>query len=270
MSISTAISSTGTDGVLIRGYPLTELMAKVSFAEVVHLMLRGELPDRKTARLIDAILVSSVDHGPDAPSTHVARAAASCGVPLATAVAAGIASIGTNHGGAGEACARLLQEALSSAMDSNPDEVLRNAAVAIVERAAASGSHLPGFGHRVYKEKDPRAETLFAFAQELGLYGMHARLARLVAEELGKAKGKHLVLNIDGAQAALLSDLGFPWQQVQPLFIIGRSLGLCAQAGEEIGSAVPLGYLKSARVLAEYSGPCRRAAGFAPKEENRQ
>ena len=296
MSLRTSISSGGAEGIRIRGYALTDLMAGAGFADVVHLMLRGELPDRAIARMIEAILVSSVDHGPNAPSIHVARAMASCGVPLATAVGGGIAAIGTNHGGAGEACARILQEALAdpacsgsarsgsecagsevsgegrsgaSPAGSSPaivsgdarsgigraDKDLASIAADIVRTARASGAKLPGYGHRVYKDADPRTEALFALAGELGLPGDHARLARLVAEELERITGKRLVLNVDGAQAAILSDLGFSWSQVQALFIIGRSVGLCAQAAEEIASSAPLAYLKSAPVSADYVGP---------------
>lgn len=259
MNISTAISDVDSGGVRIRGYALTELMAKASFAEVLYLSLRGELPGRAAARLIDAILVSAVDHGPNAPSIHVARAAASCGVPLATAVATGIASIGTNHGGAGEACARLLQEALADAGEARGEADLEKIAAKIVARALGSGTNLPGFGHRVYKESDPRAEALFDLAKELGLYGDHSRLAVHVAAAIGAAKGKRLALNIDGAQAALLSDLGFQWRQVMSLFIVGRSLGLCAHVEEELASARPLGYIKAAPAAAEYSGPPSRS-----------
>lgn len=279
MNMTTRISNASSEGIRIRGYALTDLMAGASFAEVVHLMLRGELPDSATSRMIEAILVSAVDHGPNAPSIHVARATASCGVPLATAVAAGISAIGTNHGGAGEACARILQDALAGvsgeripgaflpgAGTSLQDETLRRAAFTIVGAARESGVNLPGYGHRVYKEKDPRTGALLALAKELGLYGDCARLASLVAEELEKAKGRRLVLNIDGAQAAVLSDLGFSWRQVQPLFIVGRCLGLCAHAAEEIASATPLAYLKAAPAAAEYSGPGPRALPAAPRD----
>ncbi len=259
MKISTVLSEAGSGGVTIRGYSLTDLMAKASFAEVLYLVLRGELPGRAAARLIDAILVSAVDHGPNAPSIHVARATASCGVPLATAVAAGIASIGTNHGGAGEACARLLQEALAESGENRNDADIDRIAEKLVARALESGKNLPGYGHRVYKDSDPRAEALFGLAKEQGLFGDHSRLALQVAKAIAVQKGKSLALNIDGAQAALLSDLGFPWRQVMSLFIVGRSLGLCAHASEELESAVPLGYIKAAPADAEYLGPPSRS-----------
>ena len=268
MKISTALSYSSPEGVRLRGYSLTELMSKASFADVLYLVLRGELPSRAVARLIDAILVSAVDHGPNAPSIHVARAAASCGVPLATAVATGIASIGTNHGGAGEACARLLQEALAESAGKRGDNELELMAARLVTKALESGKNLPGYGHRVYKESDPRTETLFKLAKELGLFGDHSRLALQVAKAIAAQKGTSLALNIDGAQAALLSDLGFPWGQVMSLFIVGRSLGLCAHAAEELESSKPLGYLKAAPVVADYSGPDPR--NMKPGKEGRE
>lgn len=261
MTLTTSISTADSGGVILRGLPLAGLMAEHSFAEVVHLALRGSLPDRGTARLVDAILVSATDHGPDAPSIHIARATASCGVPLSTAVANGIAAIGKIHGGAGEDCARILQDALrgarqGSAPGASPaDSELAALAAGIVERAQASGANLPGVGHRVYKDSDPRTLALFGLARELGLFGPHARLAELVAEALSRAKGRRLVLNVDGAQAGVLSDLGYPWAQVMSLFVIGRTVGLCAHSGEELASGIPLGYLNAAPASVEYSGP---------------
>lgn len=257
MTLVTSISEADAGGVILRGYPLADLMARRSFAEVVHLALRGSLPDPAAARLVNAILVSAVDHGVNAPSIHIARAAASCGVPLSTAVAAGVSSIGKIHGGAGEECARILQEAVAAAGDPPPgdDTALGAAAERIVRDAAARGANLPGFGHRVYKDRDPRAVALYALARESGLAGPHARLAELVAAALSAAKGRPLVLNVDGAQAAILSDLGYPWRQVTGLFIIGRVAGLCAHAGEELSGGIPLGFLGAAPVDARYEGP---------------
>lgn len=260
MTLTTSISTADSGGVILRGHPLAGLMAEHSFAEVVHLALRGSLPDRGTARLVDAILVSATDHGPDAPSIHIARATASCGVPLSTAVANGIAAIGKTHGGAGEDCARILQAALAGATGTpgalpQGDDQLAPIAAEIVGRAHVSGANLPGFGHRVYKDSDPRTLALYGLARELGLFGPHARLAELVAEALSRAKGRRLVLNVDGAQAGVLSDLGYPWRQVMSLFVIGRTVGLCAHAGEELASGIPLGYLNAAPASVEYSGP---------------
>ena len=261
MTIETAISKGTDEGIALSGFALTDLMKHANFAECVFLLLAGRKPSSAQAKLVDAILVGCADHGVNAPSTHIARASASCGVPLATAVGAGIASIGTNHGGAGEACARLLQRGLqlgsadpAAAAEKILDEFFGEGALG----AAAIGHHLPGFGHRVYKEEDPRAACLLEMAAALELSGQHVALAKALERRLEERKGKRLVLNVDGAQAALLSDLGLGWNRVQAFFIVGRSLGLCAQVIEELETGKPLGYVKSAPVQDHYVGPGER------------
>ncbi len=262
MTMETAISSGTDEGVALSGFAITDLMQNASFAECVFLLLSGRKPSPAQAKLTDAILVGCADHGINAPSTHVARASASCGVPLATAVGAGIASIGTNHGGAGEACARLLQQGVHQGVLSGhadpaaiADRLLDQFFGVGAEGAAGAGAHFPGFGHRVYKEADPRAVRLLRMAEELGLSGEHVALAKALERRLEERKGKRLVLNVDGAQAALLSDLGLGWNRVQAFFIVGRSLGLCAQVIEEIESGKQLAYVKAAPVQERYVGP---------------
>jgi citryl-CoA lyase len=250
MTIATSISQGSDEGIALAGYPLTDLMRSATFGEIVFLLLAGRKPTTAEARLTDAILISCSDHGLNAPSAHVARASASCGVPLATAVATGIASIGTHHGGAGKACAQLLQEGLLSD-EGDPSKLADH----LLDTAFGQGRNIPGYGHRVYKDADPRAVLLLELAGELQLSGKHCGLAQLLEARLEARKGKRLVLNVDGAQAAILSDLGVPWNRVQPFFIIGRSLGLCTQVLEELGSSQALGYLKASPASQKYVGP---------------
>ncbi|HUX22715.1 MAG TPA: citryl-CoA lyase [Spirochaetia bacterium] len=247
--VKTKISALIDGRLVVRGYDIAELIATASFADCVHLLLSGELPEAGARRVIEAILVSCIDHGVNAPSIHVARASASCGIPISTAVAAGIASIGKHHGGAGEECARLLQEAASGS--GTP----REQAARIVGGAIDAGKNLPGFGHRDYKETDPRTAALFEVARNNAHYSDHCRLAEMIVEELERRKGWRLVLNIDGAHAAILSDLGYHWSRVQSFFLIGRSVGLCAHVHEEVEGGRPLGYLGSSRVEVGYEGP---------------
>jgi citryl-CoA lyase len=261
MSVRTLISKGGDEGVRIRGYKLVDLMEGSSFAAAVHLLLMGELPGRAEARLLDAILVSAVDHGINAPSIHIARAQASCGVPLSTAVAAGVASIGTHHGGAGEACARILQEALAARSDP-AGQGIGDTAKKIAEEHLSAVKNIPGFGHRVYKTSDPRTDALLGLAKDLGLLGDHCRLALGIVDEIERIKGRRLVLNVDGAQAAILSDMGYRWPKVACLFVIGRTAGLCAHVAEELESGRPLGYLKETAAEEDYQGsPDRSLCG---------
>ena len=108
------ISKIEPDHIVTRGFRQEDLIGTVPFSSVFFLLIRGRMPDDKEARMIDALITSSIDHGTTPPSTHAARIVASAGVPLPTAVAAGILAVGDVHGGAIENSARILQEWVGS------------------------------------------------------------------------------------------------------------------------------------------------------------
>ena len=87
----------------IRGYPIQDLIGRLTFPQMIWLMVRGDLPSKAQAQLLEAALVASVDHGPHAPSIAIARMAVTCGVDLNNAMASGINVLGDIHGGAGPA-----------------------------------------------------------------------------------------------------------------------------------------------------------------------
>src|SRR5437660_6046514 len=99
---STAIIDMKPGMIRYRGYAIEELIGRVSFAEMVYLLTRGELPDPAAAKLLEAALVAAVDHGPQAPSIAAARMAITCGVGINNAMASAINMLGDVHGGAGE------------------------------------------------------------------------------------------------------------------------------------------------------------------------
>src|SRR5437879_3555504 len=104
----TALTSIAPDKILVRGYCLDEMMGRLTFAEAVYLLLMGELPTPSIGRMVDAIPVSSIDHGVRAPSTPAARNGATSGAPLKASVAAGVLAFGPRHGGDVESCMRFL------------------------------------------------------------------------------------------------------------------------------------------------------------------
>src|SRR6266481_6242214 len=110
----TSLSAVEPNKILIRGYRVQDLMERCSFGDVIYLTFKGELPTRNEGRLIEMIVVSSTDHSFLAPSIDATRFVASGGVPLQSAVAAGILSLGDHHGGAIEQCAKLLQESVKT------------------------------------------------------------------------------------------------------------------------------------------------------------
>ncbi|MDP2671585.1 MAG: citryl-CoA lyase [bacterium] len=239
----TAIT-TSKDGVpQIKGYKLTDLLQKVTFTRAIFLILTGELPEPKQEKMLNAVLVASIDHGVEAPSTTVARITVGDGVPLANAVAAGIGAIGKYHGGAVEAAAKLFQEAVKN----------NESADSIVKQAKEESRRLPGFGHKVY-EVDPRTAAILEVSQEIGFGGPHTELATKIEEELNQVSSKKLPLNIDGITAAVLSDLGLPWQLGNGFFVIARTVGLVAHVHEELTAEKPVSHrLSEEDVL--YNGP---------------
>src|SRR5438094_7237771 len=109
----TALTDIAPNKILIRGYPLDEMMGRLSFAEAVYLLLMGELPTAAIGRMFNAILVSSIDHGVTPPSTLAARNVATSGAPMKDCVAAGILAFGPHHGGDIETCMRFLDTGLT-------------------------------------------------------------------------------------------------------------------------------------------------------------
>src|SRR2546426_8080161 len=95
----TALTSIAPNKILIRGYPVDEMMGRLSFAEAVYLLLMGELPTPAIGRMFNAILVSSLDHGVTPPSTLAARNVATSGAPMKDCAAAGTLAFGPHHGG---------------------------------------------------------------------------------------------------------------------------------------------------------------------------
>jgi citrate synthase len=225
--------------ILVRGYPLDEMMGRLGFAEAVYLLLMGELPTPAIGRMLNAVLVSTIDHGVTPPSTLAARNVATSGAPLKDCVAAGILAFGPHHGGDIESCMRFLDSGLSRV---RAGMTVQAAADAIIAECAAAHEVPPGFGHR-FHTRDPRAARLFQMALELELEGEHVRLIRACERALDADKdrvGRPLPVNVDGAIAAISADLGFAYELGNAIFLISRLPGLIAHAHEERTRETPM------------------------------
>src|SRR5437773_3312301 len=148
---NSAITRVEPDRVAVRGYDIVELMGHVSFGAAVHLLLTGELPSPAIGRLMDGILVSSIDHGATPPSALAARTVASTGGSLSASVAAGIMSINRHHGGAIEDCARQLKKIADRATRESIS--MDEAATRSLAEMKEAGDRMPGFGHRYRSEE---------------------------------------------------------------------------------------------------------------------
>ena len=218
--------------ILVRGYPLDEMMGRLGFAEAVYLLLMGELPTPAIGRMLNAVLVSSIDHGVTPPSTLAARNVATTGAPLKDCVAAGILAFGPHHGGDIESCMRFLDGGLTLM---RAGKTVQQAADAIVDECVAAHQEPPGFGHR-FHTRDPRAARLFQMALELEVEGEHVRLIRATERAIeahASHFGRPLPVNVDGAIAAISADLGFAYELGNAIFLISRLPGLIAHAHEE-------------------------------------
>lgn len=267
----TAITRIAPNSVRVRGYDIAELMGRVSFGSAVYLLLRGEVPAEPVGRLMDAILVSSIDHGVTPPSALAARTVASTGGSLAQAVAAGVLTINRFHGGAIEDCARQLQRILQRA-EAAPDphapdpaaplsnDALDAAAAAELADMKARGQRMSGFGHR-YHTADPRTARLFELSARAGLVDHRARhiAAAHAVERAFASAGRPLPINVDGAIGAILADLGFEPETMNGLFMIARVPGLVAHAVEECARERPMRRIDPNQ--AEYDGPPPRDLG---------
>ncbi len=238
----TAISWHFDKEAYVRGYKLKDLIGNLTFSQAIYLVLTGELPDDKKVKMMDAILVTMIEHSIAPPSVIAARAVISGGNPIHVGVGAGILAFGKVHGGALEDCMRLFQENI----DKNPSD--------IVEDYFSQGKRIPGYGHRYYKEGDPRTERLFSIAKELGFFGKYCKFALDLEKQIERKKGKKLVLNVDGAVGAVASELGFDWRIGEGLWIVGRIPGLVAHTYEEYTMEKPFSKRLDEEKEVEYIG----------------
>ncbi|MBI1822441.1 MAG: citryl-CoA lyase [Nitrospirae bacterium] len=228
MEWKTAVAGQIGAETVIRGYPLTELIGSVSFAEAIFLVLKGETPTEREKKLLEATLVAVIEHGIAPPSIVAARMVLSGGNSINSAVAAGALTLGDFHGGAIEMLAKILQESLTPDVDN-----VRSLAKRIVHEFKEKNQRVPGFGHKLYK-RDPRALKLIQIARDLGFKGKYIDFALAIQDELeADSKGKPLPLNVDGVTAAIMSEMGIHWRNGTGLFIIGRIPGVVAHVVEE-------------------------------------
>ena len=257
--------------IRLRGYAIEDLIrARVSFAQTVWLMTRGELPSPAQAGLLEAALMAGVDHGPQAPSIAIARMAATCGVGLNGAIASGLNVLGDVHGGAGEQALSLF-EAVADRLESGAamDDAVREALAAQV---AQHGKAIPGFGHR-FHPVDPRTAPLLERVDEAVCAGVvsghHAAIGRAIEDALARGRPRRIPMNIDGVTAVIYGELGFPAPLARGLFCLSRAVGLLAHAWEQTGQGGRIKGPLPRPWTWTYEGPPPRAVTLAGQADDR-
>lgn len=237
----TWIGSSTPDSITLAGHDLpSEIMGRLTLTELTYLLMTRREPTAGQRRVLDAVLVSLADHGLT-PSALAARLTYT-GAPEAIqgAVAAGLLGAGSVFLGPTGDTAEFLVDALRDhgAEESPDDDTLRRVAELALDNLPA-GARVPGLGHPVHKDEDPRTPRLYALAEEEGLLGPHLRLLAQVAAVNEARRGRRLVINGAGAGGAALVDIGLPPESVRGVVLIARTAGLVAHLVEE--ASQPLG-----------------------------
>ncbi len=249
----TAITKIEPNKIHVRGYPVDEMMGKLSFSQVIYLILKGELPSENVGKMIDAMLVSSVDHGASPPSTLAAITVASTGSTLNAALASGILAINKFHGGAIEGCMNVVLQ-IAKVKNERSLTIERSVESVLIDYRNKK-RRVPGFGHRLHN-KDPRSIKLFALAEKYKLAGEFVKIAKTIEIYLEKTANKALPINVDGAIATILCELDFLPSLANVFFIIARIPGLVAHIAEEQSRQKPM--RKIHPTAFEYDGHAER------------
>lgn len=204
-------------------------------------LLTGQEPPEEHVRGLNAYLVLLADHGMNA-STFTARVVASTESDIVSSVVAAIGALkGPLHGGAPSKVLDMLNEIGTT---ENAEPWLRN--------AITNGTRLMGFGHRVYKTEDPRAEELREMAQvaDPKSFVLFRRVEELSVALLDELKpGRRLYTNVEFYSAALMSSVGFPGDLFTPTFAVSRAAGWTAHILEQVSNN------RLIRPEADYTGP---------------
>ena len=251
----TAISKVEPNKIVVRGYNLMDLVGKYNYADLTYLLWRGELPPTNHSRMMDALLTVCLEHSLNAPSVDATRFVASSGVPLQAAVSAGVAAIGEWHGGTIEQAAKLLQEGVAFANENKLP--LEDTAARLLQDHVNRHEKVPGYGHPTHTH-DPRTKKLLEIAEQNNIRGKHVELAETLEALTEKFFRKHLILNVDGCIAALISEMGFDWRIGKGFFIVSRTPGLVAHAFEQMYYEKP--YKAAPWKDIVYTGPAERNA----------
>ena len=209
-------------------------MGRLSLTELAYLLITHREPTPGERRILDAVLVSLADHGLT-PSALAARLTFT-GAPesIQGAVAAGLLGAGSVLlGPAGDTALWMAKVLADSAEERRAGASLKSVAEAAVRARLRAGERIPGLGHPIHRDADPRTTRIYELATEEGSLGLHLQLLYLVAEAQEEMTGRHLPVNGAGAGGAALVDLGLPPSAVRGFVLIARAAGLAAHIAEE-------------------------------------
>jgi citrate synthase len=245
----THIATANATSVTVRGRDLVnDLIGKHSFTEVFYFLVTGRMPTGSQTRVLDACLVTLMEHG-FTPSALIARMTAES-VPdqIQVSIGAGLMAVGSVHAGTMEGCATLLAQGVKEA---DADACCRR----IVAEHRARKEAVPGFGHALHKPDDPRTPPLLRVARDNGLGGPYVKLLLRLSAVIDETAGRHVTINATGALAALLLEIGIPPEIVRAIAVVSRSAGLVGHILEEQQTDSARHLVRLARDTIPYQDP---------------
>lgn len=251
---TTAIAHPTPDQVVVRGHDLAQdLIGSTTATEYFYFLVTGERPAGIQVKILDACIVALAEHGL-VPSVQAARMTyAASPEALHGAVAAGLLGAGSVILGSSEDTARLLVSIVDDA--ATHGRSIEVSAKAAVEGLRADRQPVPGVGHPLHRERDPRAEALLAYADSLGASGRHVEALTAVVDVIPEVYGRSLVLNVSGAIPAVLLDVDFPANAMKGIPLVGRTMSLVAHLLEEQTTPIGFALADAAEKAVSYSGP---------------
>lgn len=237
LSFPTSLGTSDPTTIRLLGQDLAaDLMGSVGFGELAFWLVTKRRPTRSEVRVLETVLVALADHGftPTAMVTRLTYLSAPDSVQ--GALAAGLLGGGSRFLGVTEDCGRFLHDVLTGLDGGLPTDDAGWDAVALetVRARRASGRFVPGLGHHVHKDGDPRTPRLLALAAEEGLLGPHLALFTAIGRVHPQVLGRTLPLNGAGVCGAALADLGLPLELLRGFALLARTAGLIGQLAEEL------------------------------------
>lgn len=231
----TALGASSPDKITLLGQDLAEdVMGTVSFGELAFWLATQRRPTAAEARVFESVLAALADHG-FTPTAIVSRLTyLSAPDSLQGALAAGLLGGGSRFLGVTEDCGRFLHDVLVGVQLPLDEDSWDALALQTVAAQRLARRLIPGLGHHVHKDGDPRTPRLFTIAREEGLFGPHLSLFEAIGRVHPRVLGRTLPLNGAGACGAALADLGLPLELLRGFALLARTAGLIGQLAEEL------------------------------------
>ena len=231
----TALGASTRDTITLLGHDLArDVMGEVGFGELAFWLATQQRPTPGQVRVFEAVLAALADHGftPTAIVTRLTYLSAPDSVQ--GALAAGLLGGGSRFLGVTEDTGRFLHEVLAGAVEPTDETGWNALASETVRTQRAAGAFVPGLGHHVHKDGDPRTPRLMQIAREEGQFGPHLELFAAIGRVHPQVLGRTLPLNGAGVCGAALADLGLPLPLLRGFALLARTAGLIGQLAEEL------------------------------------